>query len=235
MFEPAWAQRIVDVVERRVPSWSRWTARVASLLERIWPLRAAPVHLQAKQRVRRVCDVVLTVLLALAMWFSFPVTSHVPPEPVALRMPIQFLALWQSWDMFAPNPIRTDVWLRGEGHLEDGTVVDVLRGPEHGFVPHVGPGGMFTRWSKYLSNLQYNGGAQLAPFAQFVCRRWSLDHPTSPLVNFQLLREQHPLPKPGAPELPWDEVVIWTQHCSEPSAAAKLPMAPHVLPVLPAR
>lgn len=48
--------------------------------------------------------------------------------PIVIEGPIQYFLLrlgtWQYWDMFAPNPADTDVWMDAVVTFEDGTVTE---------------------------------------------------------------------------------------------------------------
>ncbi|HEX7668877.1 MAG TPA: hypothetical protein VF395_04815, partial [Polyangiaceae bacterium] len=135
---------------------------------------------------------------------------------------VQFTELWQAWDMFAPDPVGYDFYLRGVGKLKDGTEVDVLHGLGGGPLPPPRPGMFFTRWTKFITNLAYSRPPQLLPFGSFLCRRWNADPAPwpnrnsparSPLVTFKVFREQVKLDPVGPPRQPWEEHLIWDHHC----------------------
>ena len=80
-------------------------------------------------------------------------------------MPVQALDVWSSWDMFSPEPLRTDYHLSAPGELEDGTPVNLFgsdEGDDRGF--------WFSRWFKYFENV--TGGDQLLPleWGRYLCR-----------------------------------------------------------------
>lgn len=87
------------------------------------------------------------------------------------------LAIDQRWDMFAPNPLTYDGWYVIEGHLRDGTHVNVLH-PESP-VSYEKPASIADqykdeRWRKYLMNLslgQYE--AYRLYYGRYLCRSWN--------------------------------------------------------------
>ncbi|MHB1843852.1 MAG: hypothetical protein ACYCWW_03325, partial [Deltaproteobacteria bacterium] len=157
---------------------------------------------------------VLVGLMASCAWFSLP-------APFCDRMPgwlhedIQELELWQVWDMFSPNPMDTDIWLRGVGQLSDGTTVDVLHGIDGGPLPPPDHGFIFTRWTKFINNLAYTEQPTLLEFGKYLCRTWNGAPPPgrSPLKSFKIYREQRRIPGPHETPVPWGEAMIWDHHC----------------------
>jgi hypothetical protein len=202
LFEGAWAERAVAVFRRR--------------LGRAPPAAsAAPLWEPPPQRRGLGSRVLLGALLVSALWFSIPQSArrHVPAQPRWLFATVQFTELWQVWDMFAPDPVGYDFYLRSVGKLKDGTEVDVLHGLHGGPLPPPLPGLFFTRWTKFITNLAYSGPPQLLPFGSFLCRRWNADPARPPLVTFKVFREQVKLDPVGAPKQPWEEHLIWDHHC----------------------
>lgn len=78
--------------------------------------------------------------------------------PIELQRTMQYPGLWQSWKMFAPNPIKNDGWFVWEAQLRGGQVID-LRTKEP--VDFNKPDRVFDsafnqRWRKYLRNIMTN-------------------------------------------------------------------------------
>ncbi len=200
--------------------------------ERSWRDRLPPGLLTAATWAVRAG---LAVLLVGCFWFALPsdATVFVPKIQVAGRtlfpgwkrrlpaMPegfhglLQEIELWQVWDMFSPNPMDTDIWLKGVGTLKDGTTVDVLHGLDGGPLPPPTPRFVFNRWTKFINNLAYTQQAQLIEFGRFLCREWNNDRPPgrSELNTFKIYREQRRTPAPHAKPVPWGEQVVWDHHC----------------------
>lgn len=180
----------------------------------------------------------LAFLMFGCMWFSLPDVAKIPAlriggrellpqydvSPSRMWQPlhdgIQELELWQKWDMFSPKPLDHDVYLDGRGQLADGTEVDVVRGDRGDgggpLVPPVTPRFFFTRWTKYINNIVYEGDNSpwTLEFGRFICRRWNSGVPGRPqLKAFKLYREEHQTPNFGEVSTPWHEQLIWDHHC----------------------
>jgi predicted DCC family thiol-disulfide oxidoreductase YuxK len=177
----------------------------------------------------------LVVLMFGCLWFALPtdaqiiiprlhvgdlqlfpaVTRKVPDMPEQFHEVIQELELWQVWDMFSPNPMDTDIWLRGEGQLTDGETVDVLHGLDGGPLPPPIPHFMFSRWTKWINNIAYTQQPTLLEFGRFICREWNNSRPSwrPALKTFKIYREQRRTPAPNTKPVPWGEDMIWDHHC----------------------
>ena len=187
--------------------------------------------------------VALVVLLFHISWFSLPedgkwilpaqarlgpVHFNIPkvlqgpydvsPKHMDRRMfrTIQEIELWQKWDMFSPEPLGSDIYLEGRGHLVDGTQVDVLRGDvDGGPLPPKYPGFFFSRWSKYINNIAYGDEPWKVEFGKYLCRRWNSPAPPGrPLLkDFKLYRESRKVPLIGEKPTEWVEDQILEQRC----------------------
>ncbi|MBO9999010.1 MAG: DUF393 domain-containing protein [Cyanobacteria bacterium SID2] len=89
----------------------------------------------------------------------------------------------QSWTIFAPGPPRDDGWHVIRGVLEDGTVVDLLRGTEG--EPNFEKPSIEQRntqypnmqWRTYFINLNRAIGQKLYPhYAEYLCHQWNSTH-----------------------------------------------------------
>jgi hypothetical protein len=181
----------------------------------------------------------LALLLFASMWFSIPADGKIPPlvvngqvwtptlevSPARMWRPlyntIYELELWQKWDMFSPKPLDSDMYMMGRGELTDGTQVDVLRGDRGGgtspLLPPITPSFFFSRWTKYLNNIEVEGDNSpwVLEFGRFVCRRWnsSAPHGRAPLKTFKLYKEWRRVPLYGETPTDWTEQMIWDHHC----------------------
>jgi predicted DCC family thiol-disulfide oxidoreductase YuxK len=205
----------------------------------LWSLVPRPVRRVASAALY----VTLVVLLFHIGWFSLPddgkwilpaqarlgpITLHIPkvlqgpydvsPKHMDQRMfrTIQEIELWQKWDMFSPEPLNSDLYLEGRGHLVDGTQVDVLRGDtDGGPLPPKYPGLFFTRWTKYINNIAYGDEAWKNEFGKFLCRRWNVSPPPGRprLKDFKVYRVSRKVPLVGEQPADWAEDQIMDQHC----------------------
>ncbi len=179
----------------------------------------------------------LAVLMFFCMWFSLPKDGKIPPlilfgktitplastpqMPDRIHQVIEELELWQQWNMFSPKPLDSDMYLQGRGELTDGTEVDVLRGDRGGGAPPLLPPvdlqPIFTRWTKYLNNIETEEGEDspwIKGFANFLCSQWNYNrHGRAALKNFKLYKEYRPVPLFRATPDEWKEFQLWNWNC----------------------
>ncbi len=100
--------------------------------------------------------------------------------PVKAQRVMQYPALWQSWKMFAPNPIKNDGWFVWEAQLRGGQKVD-LRTKEP--VNFEKPDDLFAtafnqRWRKYLRNVMTNKKykGMWLNISRFMAKEWNKEH-----------------------------------------------------------
>jgi predicted DCC family thiol-disulfide oxidoreductase YuxK len=122
---------------------------------------------------------IVTLLLNLK---GLDIFKPVPfPKPLAATM--QFTRLWQKWSMFAPYPYRSSRWTAVEGHLSDGTVVDLLFGraePPVSAMPASGEEAYPSwRWRKFFSFYRWDKSKKI--FGKAFCRRWESERRTPSL------------------------------------------------------
>jgi hypothetical protein len=129
-------------------------------------------------RSRLVSLIVAGVFAYIIVWG----VSALPSSPLRLPPHVRSLAfvmgIDQTWNMFAPAPLKDDGWYVIPGRLASGEVVDLFRGggavrwdkPEP--VAATFPS---TRWMRYMNVVRYYPG--YAPgYARYLCQRWNDAH-----------------------------------------------------------
>jgi predicted DCC family thiol-disulfide oxidoreductase YuxK len=125
------------------------------------------------------------------------------------------LGLDQEWNMFSPFPLTYDGWYVIEGHLRDGSSVNVLD-PEKPvtFAQPLSIADQYKneRWRKYLMNLSLpeNSGYRLY-YGRYFCRSWNTGrapHDPWALINFDIyfMAHQNSISHPPtgfSPDLLW--------------------------------
>jgi len=88
----------------------------------------------------------------------------------------------QSWQMFAPDPIRTTRWYVAAGTLEDGTERDVFRDAAVTFDRPARAETTYptSRWRKYLKNVYGADNENHRSYlANYLCEEWNRTHETA--------------------------------------------------------
>jgi hypothetical protein len=202
---PRWTDRVLDTVSARV---------IAPLASWMGP-RPEPSPPDPDGR-RWLPDLALVTFFALVAWSSLA-TNELPwwPRmPEAVRVPVKLTSMQQSWDMFAPAPVLGDVWMQGEGTLEDGTRVDVLADAPGGPIAPGRRGVFYDRWTKIMGRFAFGTDDEIRPFARYVCRRWN-DRADGrrALVTYELSRMYRRTAPLGAAQPGYERTVVWTHHC----------------------
>ncbi len=153
----------------------------------------------------------LTTISSLAMSESVASLGHV-------------LGLKQSWEMFAPYPLRDDGWYFIPGTLQGGQQVDLMPITRDDFRLHQEVSwekpqylsGTYKNehWRKYLANIwQTKYADQRLHFGRYICREWNARYTgTNRLETFQItymLEETLPDYQLSTPE----KVILWDHSC----------------------
>lgn len=203
-----------------------WDSWLPALLAR---LRRAPMAGAAPPAPRgfllgapRWANVLAATLLAYVVLFlALDVTHNVYGMRMELPRSITViggaLRLNQHWRMFAPDPVRADVWLALVGRLADARVVDPLRGAPPLLEKPARLSASFPsfRWRLYLHYLS-KGTARstlaLESLASYLCRSWNERHPGNPLVEIRLVLVMEPSPPSDSTLL---REAVHTLRCTE--------------------
>jgi hypothetical protein len=174
--------RVWDVAEARlralVPAEARTHVRNRAERLAAW-LPAGPTlsdDLRASGR-RAATVVVAALLVTVLLWNGISVGAV--PAPAEVRDASE----QYRWDMFAPEPRRTDGWYVAPATLPSGDRVDAWNGGSVSWDPPPETARTFPthRWFVYLLDLRRPGGADLRDeFGAYLCRRTAARHGTTP-------------------------------------------------------
>jgi len=145
--------------------WDRWL-----------PERAAgprPVQTAAPLFANIIAACCLVFILG---WLSAPPKVK-KSEP--FRSLASFLFIKQRWQMFGPNPPRSDGWLVVPGMLRDGSIIDLYRdgSPPKWEKPRPEKMAKNVCWRKYLINLVIFASMDVAEnYARYSCASWNAGH-----------------------------------------------------------
>lgn len=246
-------------IGRRVPggfvaAWFAWLPLLGEVPRALWRWRSQQLHLRARQQAwstalpeEHVAPTLLpeawhrfasgTVYTALAAIF-ISAAWYAAPQPGRRYLPrpaenaVQWLSIWNIWDMFSPEPLRTDYHLSAPAEYSDGSTDDLFGGPVDG--PGEIRGFWFTRWWKYLENVTQGAQVIQEEWARWQCKRhnWG-DAPRENggrmLYKFKLVRVNQVIPPIGQPWPPEQRAEIVTWRCyDKPEDRPAKPPPPNV-------
>lgn len=168
-----------------LPAGFAWLPIIGELPRLFWSWKTTQLHLRAaqdewapalpKERApapllptawfnagRTLVYMFLVAIFVSAAWYAAPQPGRrYLPEPASRA--VQWLSIWNIWDMFSPEPLRTDYHLSAPAEFSDGSTADLFGGAVNG------PGEIrdfwFSRWWKYLENVTQD--------AQIIQEEWA--------------------------------------------------------------
>ena len=117
-----------------------------------------------------------------------------------LRHYVLFTGLWQSWDMFAPNPANTDIYLTAEVVYKDHTML-MFQYPRMKLLP-VGQKYYSERYRKFFERANQDKNRSMWPgVARAIAIRCN-SNPDNPPVEVTLIRHYKTVQRPDAQQWP---------------------------------
>ncbi len=127
--------------------------------------------------------------------------------PAALENGLRAIGLWESWAMFAPNPLTFEGWFGLNGIFPNGNIYDLRSGLNR---PHwyYGP---TARWGKLEENLMSRGidDPLFTAWTTYTCHEYQ----ATGVVNVQIVLYSRPTSPPGQPFEPYQTKVIQGVDC----------------------
>ena len=168
-------------------------------------------------------EVVSVVLIAYILLWNIGTAMHRPLIPPQYQTIGWTLAIDQAWDMFAPYPLKYDGWYVIDGHLVNGTEVNLLEpGKPVTFDKPENVADLYKneRWRKYLMNLSLADFSDYRLYlGKYLCRSYNLRHPggagdPEALNTFNIYFMSHNIPPPGATQSAQpSKDLLWTHYC----------------------
>jgi hypothetical protein len=123
----------------------------------------------------------------------------------------------QTWNMFAPYPIRNDGWYVVSGQFEDGSESDLLTKKPVSYEKPFLPADAYANsdWRKFMLNVWDHGNQKyLLPFSRYLCRQWnSGEQAGRSLRTFKVEFMKETTPSPGVDFEPASSVLLWSHDC----------------------
>jgi hypothetical protein len=218
--EPGWVEWL-EMRLRAIPRIWMWLAKIRDYAAQ--KIVVSPVPPVRYSRLRRGgLAVMLSITMFGIIWwnldsfssFGKPIVPAMPELPKAL---ILYSGLWQSWNMFAPFPASSDIWVIIPGHFEDGTNVDVrTRLPVTNDTPPI-EWSALMRWPKFEENINNDRSTQmLAAWAGYYCHEYNeveQRQPGSRLATLEIHLLSRPIHAPDQPVNPVQDTTLWKHWC----------------------
>lgn len=230
LFLPAqWVERVAGAAWIRIgPALARlwqWARREVPELERLPP----PAPAAAPDPGQRAAAAVLLAFVAVMSFGTAMPTPVGEPTREPIAGALRYAALDQRWNMFSPDPARSDGWTSARGLLDDGTPVElighngrpipgdpiVLSSLEDPVDPRFADP-LYNRWSKVyerVANVDYRG--YRLEFGRMFCRMRNLHVPegVARLERFEVSYSERVIQPPGGgpPEVRRHD--IWSHVC----------------------
>lgn len=200
------------------PRWVLWLEK--RLRKSLFLADAPPPENPSANRSLRdwFLGVIVTFMLfnVIAWNLSFTYSAGQPLATISTfqHQLVQYVGLWQVWDMFAPNPTRLDGWIEVIGELEDGTILDLRTGapPTHERVRYFfGP---TARWKKFEDNMKTGPWQILSAWGDSFCRSYALDLPEGRrLARLQIFYRFRHTHFPTDPPAEFTDDLKWKHWC----------------------
>ncbi len=192
--------------------------RAVAMADGVAQVAAVPAPL-ARARVRQRDALVPLALVALAA-VSF--VTAVPSQLETIRPKgdlaslLRFLSLDQRWDMFAPDPARSDGWLRIPATLADGTQIDLItNGPvDDRSERYSDP--LYSRWTKVTERIASASYTDYRlEYARQFCRTRNLHLQPGevPLETFEIHYVERVIRPPGEGPPTFRDILLWSHRC----------------------
>ena len=179
-------------------------------------VRDEAIHVARRaMRPSRVATAALACLAALAFATGLPWELDAIRPSGGLASLLRLASVDQRWDMFSPDPTRSDGWMLAPGRLDDGTTLDLITGGPDDRAERYSDA-LYTRWVKVQERIASEGyGAYRLEYARHFCRTRNF-HPRpgrSPLVSFDLYYIERTIRAPGEGPPLINEKKLWTHRC----------------------
>jgi len=221
LFLPAqWVNEFVATVTARVRTRLRpgvvalADGAAHSAAESLPPPLVMPAD--AREFNRRVGGGALVVIAFFALLTAVPAPLEaVRPKGQLLEL-LRFFALDQRWDMFSPEPARSDGWMRIPATLTDGTTVDlVTNGPVDDSAERYSDP-LYSRWTKInerIASLDYTD--YRLEYARSICRFHNLHLGPGdvPISTFDIYYVERLIQPPGEGPPRFRNIKLWSHHC----------------------
>jgi hypothetical protein len=171
---------------------------------------------EAREFKRRIGGGMLVAIATLALLNAVPAPLEAMRPKGQLLELLRFFALDQRWDMFSPEPARSDGWMRMPATLTDGTTLDlVTNGPERDSAERYSDP-LYSRWTKInerIASLDYSD--YRLEYARSICRTHNLHLGPDdvPIGTFEIHYVERLIHPPGEGPPTFRDILLWSHRC----------------------
>ncbi len=179
---------------------------------------ASPKGENGSQRMKRAGSALAAVFLVLITWNNL---ASLKLESV--QMPkfashlVKILYLDQTWDMFAPYPIRNDGWFVIEAELQNGEQIDLWTQKPVTYEKPKLVSSTFPNspWRKLMIHVWDEANPRiLLPVSRYLCREYSAENGwPSGVATFRIQFVKETTPAIGLPFAPTEVRTLWSHDC----------------------
>jgi len=176
----------------------------------------APLVLPRRDLARRAGALALIVFAGLAFLTAVPTQLDTLRPRAELGSLLRFLSVDQRWDMFAPEPARSDGWMRMPAVLTDGTTLDLLTGGAANDSSERYSDPLYSRWAKVQERIASAAYTDYRlEYARQFCRTRNLHlRPGEvPLATFEVHYVERVIRPPGEGSPTFRDILLWAHHC----------------------
>jgi hypothetical protein len=168
------------------------------------------------QRARGLSGALLVLTAVLAFATAVPTQWEGARPRGDLASLLRFLSLDQSWNMFSPDPARSDGWTVIPAKLVDGTAVDLLHGKPVDPRSERWSDPLYSRWVKVEERIaSVDFSDYRLEYARYFCRTRNLHLRPGQVAldTFDVHYLERVIPPPGesAPQL--RDITLWSHKC----------------------
>ena len=216
-------------LERAVATLAPVRARLAPHVARLAPLVvawadgvaehamvAAPLDLPRAQGRNVAGTLALATVATLSFVTGVPSQLETVRPTGDLASLLRFLSLDQRWDMFAPDPARSDGWLRIPATLADGTQIDLLTNGSVDDRSERYSDPLYSRWTKVTERIASASYTDYRlEYARQFCRTRNLHLQPGqvPLETFEVHYIERVIRPPGEGPPTFRDILLWSHHC----------------------
>jgi hypothetical protein len=170
-------------------------------------------HGMAHGAYRGLLACILAVIMIAVVWGNLlnndrlAIQTNTPAMPAGLEVNLRAIGLWQSWALFAPDPLNYEGWFGLNGIFQRGNIHDLRSESER---PHwyIGP---LARWGKLEENMMSRDKDDplFAAWLHYACQQFR----SQGLASLQIVLYSRPTSPPGQPFLPYESTLMQGSDC----------------------